>query len=100
MCIRDRNSKAGFNLFEDKIPIDEEVKRISEEFKINSTTAALNGGEDYELLFTINQKDYEKIKKIKDLSIIGHITKSRDRYLINKIGQKIELNSQGWDTFK
>ena len=42
----------------------------------------------------------EKIKKIKDLSIIGHITKSRDRYLINKIGQKIELNSQGWDTFK
>ena len=95
-----KNSKAGFNLFEDKIPIDEEVKRISEEFKINSTTAALNGGEDYELLFTINQKDYEKIKKIKDLSIIGHITKSRDRYLINKIGQKIELNSQGWDTFK
>ena len=95
-----KNSKAGFNLFEDKIPIDEEVKRISEEFKINSTTAALNGGEDYELLFTINQKDYEKIKKIKDLSIIGHITKSRDRYLINKIGQKIALNSQGWDTFK
>ena len=76
------------------------MKRISKEFKINSTTAALNGGEDYELLFTINQKDYEKIKKIKDLSIIGHMTKSNDQHLINKIGQKIELNSQGWDTFK
>ena len=55
-------TKSGFHIFEDKLPVDPEVNLICEEFKFNSTTAALNGGEDYELLFTIAQKDFDKIK--------------------------------------
>jgi thiamine-monophosphate kinase len=71
-----------------------------EEFNLNSTTVALSGGEDYELLFTINQKDFEKIKNSSDFSVIGHITdKESGISLITKAQQKIPITSQGWQSF-
>ncbi len=93
-------SKKGFQIFEEKLPIDSEVIKISDEFKINFITAALNGGEDYELLFTISQKDYDKIKENKLLTIIGHVTeKKMGCNLINSKGEQIELGAQGWKNF-
>ena len=95
-----KSSKKGFQLFEDKLPLDPEVIKISEEFKINQTTAALNGGEDYELLFTIKQKDYEKIKNHPLLSVIGHVTEEKlGCNLVSGLGQQIELTAQGWKSF-
>jgi thiamine-monophosphate kinase len=93
-------SEVGFHLFEEKIPIDPEVSMTSGEFKLNSTTSALNGGEDYELLFTINQKDFEKIKNHPFLSVIGHACDLKDGcQLITGLGHQIELSAQGWQSF-
>ncbi|MFL2596742.1 MAG: thiamine-phosphate kinase [Flavobacteriaceae bacterium] len=93
-------SEVGFHLFEEKIPIDPEVTMTSGEFKLNSTTSALNGGEDYELLFTINQKDFEKIKNHPFLSVIGHACDLKDGcQLITGLGHQIELSAQGWQSF-
>lgn len=94
-------SDLGFHLFEEKIPIDPEVSLICEEFKINPTTAALNGGEDYELLFTIAQSDYDIIKNHPLLTVIGHaVEKNAGCQLITGLGQQIELTAQGWQSFK
>ena len=72
-----------------------------EEFKILADTGALNGGEDYELLFTINQKDYEKIQKNDDIHVIGHITdKSLGCQLVTPQNTTIELKAQGWNHYK
>ncbi len=91
-------SKLGCQIYEDKIPIDPEVTKTCEEFKINNVTAALNGGEDYELLFTVAQKDYEKIKGHPHLSVIGHMVDENLGYnLITGLGQQIELTAQGWN---
>jgi thiamine-monophosphate kinase len=93
-------SKVGFHLFEEKIPIDPEVNLICEEFKLNSTTAALNGGEDYELLFTVKQKDYEKIKSHPFLTVVGHACEANAGCkLITGLGHQIELTAQGWQSF-
>ena len=93
-------SDVGFHLFEEKLPIDPEVIGICEEFKFNSTTAVLNGGEDYELLFTISQNDFEKIKNHPLLTVIGHAIDSKGGcQMINGIGQQIELTAQGWKSF-
>ena len=93
-------SEVGFHLFEEKIPIDPEVSMTSDEFKLNSTTSALNGGEDYELLFTINQKDFEKIKNHPFLSVIGHASDLKNGcQLITGMGHQIELSAQGWQSF-
>jgi thiamine-monophosphate kinase len=93
-------SEVGFHLFEEKIPIDPEVGMTCEEFKINSTTAALNGGEDYELLFTINQKEFEKIKNHPFLSVIGHACDLKNGcQLITGMGHQKELSAQGWQSF-
>ncbi|NNC84959.1 MAG: thiamine-phosphate kinase, partial [Bacteroidia bacterium] len=74
---------------------------ICGEWSMNPITAALNGGEDYELLFTIPLSDYEKIKDRGDISIIGHITpKSAGLQFIPRGGEAIELQAQGWDAFK
>jgi thiamine-monophosphate kinase len=93
-------SKVGFHLFEEKIPLDPEVNLICEEFKLNSTTAALNGGEDYELLFTVKQKDYEKIKSHPFLTVVGHACEANAGcQLITGLGHQIELTAQGWQSF-
>jgi len=95
-----KSSQVGFHLFEDKLPIDPEVIKICEEFKLNTTTAVLNGGEDYELLFTVAQKEFDKVKNHPLLSIIGHACDFRGGcQLINGLGQQIELTAQGWQSF-
>ena len=95
-----KSSKVGFHLFEEKLPMDPEVNLICEEFKFNSTTAVLNGGEDYELLFTISQKDFDKIKNHPLLTVIGHaVEQNAGCQLVNGLGHQIELAAQGWQNF-
>ena len=90
-------SKVGIHIYEDKIPIDNETIKICKEFKLNEMTAALNGGEDYEILFTIDQSDYELVEKSEIVSIIGHVTKIEDgNKLITSLDQAIDLTAQGW----
>ena len=91
-------SNVGCNLFEDKIPLDPTVISSCEEFKINSTTVALGGGEDYELLFTIDQKEFPKIKGNPNLTGIGHMTdKNEGVHLISRNNTKIPITAQGWN---
>ena len=93
-----KQSEVGCNLYEEKIPLDPQVISTCEEFELNSTTIALSGGEDYELLFTISQKDYDKIKGNPNLTVIGHITdKSEGMHLVTRANQKVELTAQGWN---
>ncbi len=91
-------SKVGCNLFEDKIPLDQQVISTCEEFKMDSTTVALSGGEDYELLFTVDTADFPKIKANPNLTVIGHMTdKNEGMNLITRANQKIALTAQGWN---
>ena len=93
-----KQSKVGCNLYEDKIPLDQQVISTCEEFKIDSTTIALSGGEDYELLFTIAQEDFPKIKGNPHMTVIGHITEeSMGANLVTRANQKIKLTAQGWN---
>ena len=93
-----KQSKVGCRLFEEKIPLDPQVITTSEEFELNPMTVALSGGEDYELLFTIDQNDYSKIKGNPHLTVIGHMTaESEGVYLITKAHQQIALTAQGWN---
>ena len=96
-----KQSGVGCNLYEEKIPIDSLTVNVAEEFSILPVVAALNGGEDYELLFTIKQEDYEKIKNLEGFTPIGHITVAEDG--INLLGannEQVAINAQGWDAFK
>ena len=94
-------SKVGCQIYEDKIPIDQNTFKTAMDFNINPTTCALNGGEDYELLFTVSLEDHEKIKNIPDLSIIGHICSAKNGFnLITKGDQSIPIEAQGWEHFK
>jgi len=93
-------SKVGCDLYEDKIPLDPQVISTCEEFDIDSTTIALNGGEDYELLMTISQEDYPKIKANPHLTVIGFITEeSAGAHLVTRGDTKIKLQAQGWKNF-
>ncbi|MBP8947179.1 MAG: thiamine-phosphate kinase [Bacteroidales bacterium] len=95
-----KQSHTGCRIYEDRIPIDIIVSNIGDEFNISPITMALNGGEDYELLFTIPLDKYDLVKNDNDISVIGHITDESDGlYLINNIGEAIELKAQGWDSF-
>ncbi len=95
-----KQSKVGCNLYEDKIPLDPQTISTCEEFNISSTTVALSGGEDYELLFTISQEDYPKIKANPSLTIIGHMTQeSEGMHLITRANTKIPLQARGWNSF-
>ena len=92
------DSKMGCNLYEEKIPVDTLTGMMSAEFNIAPVTAALNGGEDYELLFTVAQSDYEKIKEMEGISIIGHITDASEGVnLILNSGTLVPITAQGWN---
>lgn len=94
-------SGVGAFIYEEKIPIDPQVFKLCEEFKLNATTIALNGGEDYELLFTIPLEDHDKIKGNPHLSVIGHIAEaSAGKNLITRDGTAIPLQAQGWNALK
>ena len=94
-------SKVGCNIYEDKIPLDYQTKRFAEELSINPLVAALNGGEDYELLFTVPLSDHDKIKNDPDITIIGHITEEKEgANLITALGGVIPLQAQGWNPLR
>jgi len=96
-----KQSKVGCNLFEDKIPLDPTVISACEEFKMDGTLVALSGGEDYELLFTLDQKEFPKIKGNPNLTVVGHMTDENDgAHLISRNNSKIPLTAQGWNSFK
>ena len=93
-------SEVGCCIYEDKLPIDFEAAALADEMNLNIVTCALNGGEDYELLFTCSLDDYEKLIPIDDLYIIGHITKPEyGCNLIGRNGEEIALKAQGWNAF-
>ena len=95
-----KQSKVGCDLFEEKIPLDPQVISTCEEFNIDSTTVALNGGEDYELLFTISQDDFPKIKANPNLSVIGYIKEEKEGiHLVTRADTRIPLKAQGWKNF-
>ena len=94
-------SKVGCRVYEEHIPIDYQTAVMAEEFNMNLTTCALNGGEDYELLFTVPIADHEKISEMEGVKLIGHITKSElGCALITRDGQEFELKAQGWNPLK
>ena len=93
-----KQSNVGVEVYENKIPLDPQVISTCEEFNIDSTTVALNGGEDYELLMTISQNDYPKIKGNPNLTVIGFITeKERGMHLVTRAGTAIPLIARGWN---
>ena len=94
-------SGVGCCIYEDKLPIDYEAAALAEEMNLNIVTCALNGGEDYELLFTCSLDDYEKLIPVEDLYIIGHITKPEyGCNLIGRNGEELPLKAQGWNAFQ
>lgn len=95
-----KQSKVGCDLYENKIPLDPQVISSCEEFNIDSTTVALNGGEDYELLFTVSQEDFPNIKANPSLSIIGFIKEEKEgMHLVTRADTRIPLKAQGWKNF-
>lgn len=96
-----KQSKKGCKLYEEKIPIDPMTYDTAREFNLDPTVCALSGGEDYELLFTVKQTDYDKIKHKLDFTIIGYITEPNEGCnLITRSGNQHELKAQGWNAFK
>ncbi len=94
-------SNVGCCIYEDKLPIDYQAAALAEEMNLNIVTCALNGGEDYELLFTCSLDDYEKLIPVEDLYIIGHITKPEyGCNLIGRNGEELALKAQGWNAFE
>jgi len=93
-----KQSSVGVELYENKIPLDPQVISTCEEFNLDSTTIALNGGEDYELLMTIDQKDFDKIKGNPNLTVIGYITEAeRGMHLITRGEQVVPIIAKGWN---
>jgi len=94
-------SKVGCQIYEEKIPVDYETHKMAEELNMNYSTFSLNGGEDYELLFTVPLDKFEEIEKIEDVKVIGHITEaSKGKYLVTRDNVEIELQAQGWNPIK
>jgi thiamine-monophosphate kinase len=95
-----KQSGVGVRLYEDKIPIDHMAYETAIEFKLDPIVCALNGGEDYELLFTIDKGDQEKLKKHPDIHMIGYVHERKDQnVMVTKQGNVIPLRAQGWDHF-
>lgn len=94
-----KESHVGCRIYEERIPIDYQTAVMAEQFNMNLVTAALNGGEDYELLFTVPLADYDKVSNLKGVKIIGHITKLElGNYLEGRDGGEVELKAQGWNS--
>lgn len=93
-----KQSHVGCRIFEKQLPIDYQTAVMAEELNMNVTTCALNGGEDYELLFTVPIGDHEKIQQLDDVHLVGHITKeSLGHVLVSRDDQEFELKAQGWN---
>ncbi|MFZ1798479.1 MAG: thiamine-phosphate kinase [Chitinophagaceae bacterium] len=95
-----RQSNLGCRIHEDKIPIADETRNAAFKFSLDPTMCALNGGEDYELLFTVNQEDYEKINTNDQIAIVGYMTDADEKTkLITKGGNTVDIVAQGWNAF-
>jgi len=95
-----KQSDCGIVVYEEKLPVDMQSFKVAEEFNLNATTCALNGGEDYELLFTVDQKDYDKISTHSDIYAIGYVAKKDLKAtLITRSGTQTSISSQGWKHF-
>ena len=95
-----KSSKVGCHIYDEKIPIDGATSMTAIDFNLDPNTCAMNGGEDYELLFTISQSDYDKIKGNPHMTVIGHITHEQNgTYYVDKHAAAIELTAQGWNHF-
>jgi thiamine-monophosphate kinase len=95
-----QESNTGCRIYEEKIPMDDETRKLALEFNMIPTVCALSGGEDYELLFTIRQEDFEKIRNVQEVSVIGHMTNAGDgQNLITPDGKTVQLTAQGWNAF-
>lgn len=93
-------SHVGCRIYEERIPLDYQTAAAAEEFNLNVTTCALNGGEDYELLFTVPLADHERVAALDDIRIIGHITRPElGAVLVTRDGQEFPLRAQGWNAF-
>lgn len=96
-----KQSGVGTRIYEERIPIDFQTAKMAEELNLNLYTVALNGGEDYELLFTVPLTDHDKLIKYQNIKIIGYVTKPGDGHaIITKDGGEIELQAQGWNSVK
>ncbi|MCC7029400.1 MAG: thiamine-phosphate kinase [Chitinophagaceae bacterium] len=96
-----KQSQTGCVLYEDKLPIHEQTRLNADKFNIAATTCALNGGEDYELLFTVSTDEFEKISNCPLLTVIGHVTGADEgQYLITNGNNKVKLTAQGWNAIK
>lgn len=96
-----QESQVGCRIYEDRIPIDYQTATMAEQFNMNLITAALNGGEDYELLFTVPLTEHDKISEIEGIKVIGHITKQEfGNFLVGRDGGEVELKAQGWNSLK
>lgn len=94
-----KQSHVGCRVYEDRIPIDYQTAVMAEQFNMNLVTAALNGGEDYELLFTVPLTDHEKVSEMEGIKVIGHITRPElGNYLVGRDGGEVELKAQGWNS--
>ena len=95
-----KQSDAGCVLYEEKIPVNDLARQFAYKLEIDPTACALSGGEDYELVFTLSQSDYDKIVTNEQISVIGYITgKEEGKHIITKGGNKHELTAQGWNAF-
>lgn len=95
-----KQSKLGCILYEDKIPFHDETKEVAYKFEIDPTACALSGGEDYELLFTVSQDEYDKIRMTEKISVIGYMTEPEEGcHIITRKGSKHKLTAQGWVAF-
>lgn len=96
-----KHSNLGMKVYEDKLPLDQQTYDTAIEFNLPPTTAAMNGGEDYELLFTLTQGEYDKIKTSLDITVIGYCTPAHEGIeLITKSGNIVPIEAQGWENFK
>lgn len=95
-----RQSSTGCVLYEDKIPFHDETREVAYKFETDPTACALSGGEDYELLFTVKQEDYDKLRMQEKISVIGYMTDATEgMHIITRKGNKHELTAQGWVAF-
>ena len=93
-----QNSGVGFAIYEDKLPIDKQTFDTAVEFNIDPITAVLNGGEDYELLFTVSQEHHDKLEKHPDIHFVGHAQSiDKGNFLVTKNQNAVPLKAQGWD---
>ena len=94
-----KQSHVGCRIYEERIPIDYQTAVMAEQFNMNLVTAALNGGEDYELLFTVPLTEHDKIDAMQGVKVIGYITKAElGNYLVGRDGGEVELKAQGWNS--